>query len=255
MPTIAKFATLKLNLTNYKLVPIGAFDCSLRLCIKTWAGATFEDSTYKEASPTEIDFTNVTHAPSGQKPFSILKIDPALNRTRFGTYMINSYDWYMMSQFMAAQFSYNGKLLPDDTDDQGVPIMLYQTRDMPSMISKLADSLTNMIRLSDDRYFVEGQAFQSEVFINIQWAWLSLPVLVVLSANVLLAIMILQTWRSQTPVWKSSLLAFLLHGMKHDSLDTGGAATGLLSDMELLAEQKKVRLNGRAAQDLKFVAA
>jgi precorrin isomerase len=54
-------------------------------------------------------------------------------------------------------------------------------------------------------------------------------------------------------VWKSSVLALMLHGLKSDSSIVGNAPTGLLSEMEVLAEQKSVRLNGHSAQDLKFV--
>ncbi|KAF2829257.1 hypothetical protein CC86DRAFT_437031 [Ophiobolus disseminans] len=253
MPTVAKFATLKLNKTDTGLVPLRAYDCSLRLCIKSWASASFQDSSFQEAPPKVIEFQKVTHRNPGQKPFSILEIDPALNATRFGTYYINWYDWNMMATFLAAQFTYRGRDQPSETDDQGVPIMLYRTSDMPAMINKLADSLTNMIRVSGDSYIVKGQAFREEIFINIQWPWISLPVLVVLSANILLVIMILQTWRRRAPVWKSSVLALLLHGIKASRMDTGGAGISLLSEMELLAERRRVKLKGSGMQDLKFV--
>jgi hypothetical protein len=257
MPTVAKFATLKMNLTTSsygrELVPLGAYDCSLRLCLKSWAWASFQASSYAEPAPTELDFQKVTPRKSGELPLSTLETDPVVNASRFGTYKINEYDWQMMAEFLAAQFSYHGSQLPSNTDDQGVPIMLYRSSDLPSMIHKIADSMTNMIRTSLDSTPVPGQSFHEETFINIQWAWISLPVLVVLSSNILLAVMMIQTWRRQAPVWKSSVLALMLHGLKSDSSMVGNAPTGLLSEMEMLAEQKSVRLNGHSAQDLKFV--
>jgi hypothetical protein len=254
---VAKFATLKLNFTEDldSLQPISAYDCSLRLCIKTWPKAFFQDSNYGETTPTELDFTKVTHRQPGQKPFAILEIDPALNATQFGTYYINQHDWEMMTEFLAAQFSYHGNSLPSNTDDQGVPIMLYHTKDMPATINKLADSLTNMIRTSADSYTVAGQAFRNETFIRIQWPWISLPVLVVTSSNGLLLVMMVQTWRKRAPVWKSSILALLFHGIDVNTVDLGNLATRSLSEMELVAERSSVRFNGYNEQDLKFIGA
>lgn len=123
------------------------------------------------------------------------------------------------------------------------------------MISKPADSLTNMILTSPDGTLVAGQAFQDETFIHIQWLWISLPVPVVFSVNLLLAIMIVQTWRRRAPVGKNSALALRLHGLKVDSGNTGNVAATSLSEMELLAEQKRVKLNGRDVQDLRFICA
>jgi hypothetical protein len=166
MPTTAKFATLKLNLTTgvtsssgYQLAPIDAYDCSLRLCIKSWPFGTFQTSSYSKGSPTEFEFVKVTHAQSGEKPLSQLEIDPALNGTRFTRHMINRYDWQMMAEFLTAQFSHRGSTLPSNTDDQGVPIMLYRSSDLPAMIQKIVDSMTNMIRTSLDSTSVDGRSF------------------------------------------------------------------------------------------------
>jgi len=256
MPIVAKFATLKLDYINYTLEPISAYDCSLRLCIKTWTGASFQGSSFEEIPPAELDFQKVTHAPRGQEPFSTLEIDPNFNATRFGTYKINWYDWKLMKDFLATQFSYRyGALpsLPSGTELEGIPIMLYKARDIPSMIGNLADSLTKMIRTSGDEILVAGQGFQNETFIKIQWPWISLPVLVIISANFLLAIVIIQTKRRQAPVWKSSVLALLLHGLETNTVDTRGSATTSLSEMKLLAKKEQVKLNGGSIQDLKFV--
>jgi hypothetical protein len=107
MPTVAKFATLKLNFTgDHTLVPLGAYDCSLRLCIKTWTDASFQNSSFEEALPMEFDFQTVTHAQPEESAFSTLQIDSTLNATRFGTHMINMYDWVTMADFLGAQFSY-----------------------------------------------------------------------------------------------------------------------------------------------------
>ena len=254
MPSLAQFSTIKFNLTTGStglntLVPILAHDCSLRLCIKTWPGATVENSTFTTEPGKEIDFQKVT----ASGPFSILELDPTVNATKYGTYRINTYDWQMMATFLAATFSYHGSSVLSDTDNQGVPIMLYKTRDLPAMIQNLANSLTNMIRSSLDGTFVAGEAFRSEVFIKIQWPWISLPVIVVSSANSLLVIMIIQSHRKRAPIWKGSALALLLHGLRPGRTNTGDEHISSLSDMELLAEQKKVRLDGLTAQELSFV--
>ncbi|KAJ9656522.1 hypothetical protein H2198_004871 [Neophaeococcomyces mojaviensis] len=95
-------------------------------------------------------------------------------------------------------------------------------------------------------------SFNNETFIKIQWPWITLPVIVVLSANILLAIMIVQSRRKRAPIWKSSVLALLFHGLQPSRINTGNEPMSFLSELELLAEQKKVRLVGANAQDLRF---
>ncbi|EXJ63428.1 uncharacterized protein A1O5_11477 [Cladophialophora psammophila CBS 110553] len=254
MPSLAQFSTIKFILTTDSsgldtLVPILAHDCSLRLCIRTWAGATFENSTFTMEPPEEINFQRVM----ASGPFSILELDPTVNATRFGTYKINTYDWQMMASFLAATFSYQGSDVLSDTDNQGVPIMLYYARDLPAMIQNLANSLTNMIRTSPDSTLVAGEAFRSEAFIKIHWPWISLPAIVVFSSNSLLVIMMIQSHRKRSPIWKSSVLALLFHGLKPGTTNTADEHVTSLWDMELLAERKKVRLDGSTPEELIFV--
>lgn len=58
-----------------------------------------------------------------------------------------------------------------------------------------------------------GKAYWPATIIKVQWAWLALPILVVLLAAVILSISILLSKEGAQIVWKSSPLALLFHGL------------------------------------------
>jgi hypothetical protein len=73
-----------------------------------------------------------------------------------------------MAEFLAAHPSYQGSIFPSNSDDQGVVIMLYRSSNLPSMIDKVTDSLTNMIRNTGDRTLIADKLFQEPTFIDIE---------------------------------------------------------------------------------------
>ena len=92
-------------------------------------------------------------------------------------------------------------------------------------ISNLATSLTNHIRTaspaSDARF--NGTAYQLGV--KIRWVWLALPVAMVVFAILFLAIVMVQTAKSEVSSWKASPLTLLLFdvdgAIRQDALSSG----------------------------------
>lgn len=80
--------------------------------------------------------------------------------------------------------------------------------DTAAMSNNVAAFITNALRTQDGMQSI-GTAWQSVTFIRVRWIWLLLPAAVVLAASVLLGLTITQSYRHQTVLWKTSLLAFL----------------------------------------------
>jgi hypothetical protein len=85
---------------------------------------------------------------------------------------------------------------------------------------------------------VHGTTFVTEVFVEVQWLWLILPIILVVSGTMFIAIVIIQNKTNGTTLWKSSVLAFLYHGLHEVNKDDSMTA----SVMEKKAEGLVVQL-------------
>jgi hypothetical protein len=90
---------------------------------------------------------------------------------------------------------------------------------LPNNIShhmdRLSEALTNLVRSSSSGEFIPGQAFDNEVYVEVRWGWLSLPIgLLLISCVFLLATVIKSaTENDQVSIRKNSAIATLLYGL------------------------------------------
>lgn len=82
-------------------------------------------------------------------------------------------------------------------------------------MERLAEAITNVMRSSSVKDMVHGQAFDEEVYVVVRWAWLSLPIgLLIISLVFLLATVIKSaTEKDQVSIRKNSAIATLLYGL------------------------------------------
>ncbi|KAL1794152.1 hypothetical protein ACET3X_007573 [Alternaria dauci] len=90
--------------------------------------------------------------------------------------------------------------------------------DFESHMSNLTKAITNdMKSRSSGTMLVEGTAWSSERFVKIRWAWITLPAASLVGGLVLIFTMILHGKKAKAPVWKSSALTTLLHGLSEET--------------------------------------
>ncbi|MCJ1262181.1 hypothetical protein MMC22_002051 [Lobaria immixta] len=84
----------------------------------------------------------------------------------------------------------------------------------------------------------------TNLIIHVQWAWLALPIDLVVLALIFQIITMVRTSRRKTAIWKSSTLALFFHGrgVRGGVRSTGGAGMDDIAVMEDLAGRMKVRL-------------
>lgn len=104
-------------------------------------------------------------------------------------------------------------------------------------LSNMAASLTKL-GLDKSNSGVKGIMFRDEVFVSVQWPWLILPALLVIIGTIFLTVTIVASKKGNTPLWKSSVLALLYHGL--DGMETADYMTG--REMEKTAEETDVQL-------------
>jgi hypothetical protein len=80
--------------------------------------------------------------------------------------------------------------------------MQYLT-DMSNSSARIAQAFTNFIRQSGSTHAL-GKAYTSRPFVEVQWAWLTFPLVLVFTCIVILGITMFQTRRHDLPIWKAS---------------------------------------------------
>lgn len=137
-----------------------------------------------------------------------------------------SYLNYTMSGSQTKQYSVTNDL---DAWPNYVVQALNSTVDIAGMMSGLAASITTFIRQSDNRgslpdTIATGKAWKDETYVHVSWASFALPVSVLLAATIFLFVTMIRVSRERIPVWKSSSLAALFHGLTGENGDIAHAA-------------------------------
>lgn len=119
-------------------------------------------------------------------------------------------------------------------------IAMLPGRNVSAIMANVASSLTTVLRTGSNSTVAKGIVWQEQTVIHIQYEWLVLPIVLVLSSVVLLASAAMN--RSRAPLWKSSSYPLLYHGIQNwnDSEAKALADGHLESNREMEASAKTV---------------
>jgi hypothetical protein len=114
------------------------------------------------------------------------------------------------------------------------------TYSLDGLMGNVATSMTrNMRTRSDAGTPAMGHASSMQTFVHIEWAWISLPLVVLFGVLGFLLVVIARTRSHRIPIWKDSSLATLFHGIDFEGRARIGdgetldeAAEGLLASVE-----------------------
>ncbi|KAH6620699.1 hypothetical protein B0J18DRAFT_430451 [Chaetomium sp. MPI-SDFR-AT-0129] len=145
-------------------------------------------------------------------------------------------------------------------DSQGMGDAFLRTPNPAVAIHAMTDSMTDQLRAVHEQV-AAGESEQQIVFVQVEWGWLALPVVVQVIAVVFLVLVLIQSGRaSNLPLWKSSIVALLTYDVRFSDMDgqehaadyvqsekvrIGNLGTGVRSTRELdaLAETVKAKLD------------
>jgi hypothetical protein len=140
-------------------------------------------------------------------------------------------------------------------DTQDIIRVLWQL-DIDALFSNLAASMTRNVREVDwdDQTYsggylepvkgagtANGTAWVPEVYIQVRWPWLILPITLVALTILFLTLTVVETARSKVEVWKSSPVPLLFHGLENTEATRLRLAAQLV-EMERMAEKIPVKL-------------
>lgn len=126
-----------------------------------------------------------------------------------------------------------------------------QLQDIWDVFARIAQIMTEEVRELNSSDTVAGAAFVTQRYIQVSWQWMSLPIIVLLSVNILLVVVILRNRKRQMRLWKSSSIALLLH--QTQGFENEFSRLSNLEDLEEFANELTVQLKTQPGQGSKFV--
>ena len=101
---------------------------------------------------------------------------------------------------------------------------------LETIMHNIAASLTAHL-LNKSNETVSGTMSVSEVYVSVEWAWITLPAIVLLSTLILFICTTLGNKKHGLDLWKSATLPVLYHGLDNDLL-ADGPRYAMVSEME-----------------------
>ncbi|KAI0190742.1 hypothetical protein EV127DRAFT_364920 [Xylaria flabelliformis] len=192
-----------------------------------WCARTFRNVT---ATPRQLSYGSIDveelhfigskdDGTRGGDLTDIFSSSAGTNFTIYPTTRMNlmTYLENLLSQEAVEVDPYSPRLtLPVD-----LPTYLY-TADIQNLTTNLATTLSNQIRSANpgdnnNATMLRGTAYTKEIYIHVRWGWTILPTAAVFITSILLTYSILINMNR--PLFKSSAIALLFHGLDHDPVD------------------------------------
>lgn len=117
------------------------------------------------------------------------------------------------------------------------------TEDIDSWISNLATSMSNVVRSTNSSSRAEYSGTALALTVKVQWAWLTLPALLVFLSIGCLSATIIRTKQSTVNAWKGSPLTLLLCTLDADIKKDGNWQLRKRNGLENALGHRKVRLS------------
>lgn len=242
---------------KFEIDLLEANECSIYDCVKTYnvsirEGKAYEDviaSWHNESMPQERSGSIVY-------PRYLNPPNSSHNLNHSGPYMMNGEAQDSINGFVSGKFQ--GIVAVDTAknvawDGNGDPRWIYAEGNVSLVLENVALAVTDEMQTSQpNRLEIYGQQISDEIYVQIRWEWLTLPVLVVVLSAAFLLQTMYATYSCGARVWKSSNLVLLYHGLEFPPASEEYPLDEL-SQMDRVAKVHKVRLRRDDAWAWKLV--
>lgn len=117
---------------------------------------------------------------------------------------------------------------------------LNTSTNIPKTMDRVATAMSNRLR-EISNITIEGQSGSMELYIRVSWWWLLLPTSTVVFATIFLISITVTTRKHKLPIWKTSELTLLFHGLDLSSFGDDSVEMLKASEMEDIASALRVR--------------
>ncbi|RFU28332.1 hypothetical protein B7463_g8017, partial [Scytalidium lignicola] len=229
-------------------MPIHAWECSLSLCLKTYATVEITNSAANLSSSTKqplfaFDTPNTVYGADQQWLNLTTRSKPTESSSN---YTIRRADFYNTGNYLSTMFtaawSDGGGV---DSSQAGVPSVgpqLATSSNLSESMAILATSMAEAIRTGPNSTTISGNSYVQKTFIHVSWGWLALPLTLILSSGVMLFLVAYRTRKEGLPAWKNDHLAMLFSRMEGSEYQNISSRAGS-KDLENIARDIHVQLS------------
>lgn len=227
-------------------------ECLFHWCIKTYEASYGEGRLYEKLVSTYAGLPNVKEP---EVPEALRRFLFADGRMQSPAFNMTSKDIvYNIPENVTKQLGYAvfstlpSRITYGEADNDGQfpgkwnfpQVAPYKT---DSILGDIAEAMTNNMRASKTgTEQISGNAWTTENFVEIRWVWISLPGVVLLSTLAFVGITAFRSHKNQFPVWKSSALVTLLHGLTEEARERFDPKASP-SEVEAISQKMRVRLS------------
>lgn len=216
------------NLTKFEVL-----ECKLTLAVYFYTNISVTKNNLHIASQPSVPLVPVGPLTSGLNAYKPIgdQFPPEMQ------FHVNAADMGASMQLFQEIFTAESTF-PFGTETGIVPDVLHRG-DLSQITKNIASAMTERIRTGPNSTIFEGEAFQSETYIRVQWPWIVLPVALVVGAAMFLVCSVVMNARQRGVLWKSSSLALLLHSV--EGVKDGGFGRDIpLAGVDAWAEKTRV---------------
>lgn len=198
-------------------------ECTLSWCAKVYRDVSVQGSSlFAQIDEYPLSFTG--HSIENKSYYDVFEANSGFPTSLNATFTIQVANMESLSTFLSGLLStgsviqYSGEQ-GDNAYSFSIGTAMLSNPSIPYMAENIATGLTNVIRnLTNltDNYIIQnhGDSAVQVQYINVRWAWLSLPASIVLLGLLLLLITMVESHRAKALVWKCSPLALLFHPLQ-----------------------------------------
>ena len=275
LPHLATFSSLGRAVYNDGATPMVAMDCMMYACVAIYRASVSEGLLSEELQTTlRLDTPKKNWV--NELDISLDLPDSAYDTLRAGSprkYTVEGRTHFALIEYLGEQLSgsvsqVDGAAESDSSSDtaralwdNGGGYQMFDRHnvtgfDIGKVIDNLALTMEHRIRQANPKT-AQGITTDLVTYVEVDWAWLSLPFAIeALTMSTLLVVM-MSTARRKVPVWKGHALAAMLHGLplsevsseidrqmagEDDGTTTKKSTLETYHDMEAFAADVQVRL-------------
>ncbi|KLU85043.1 hypothetical protein MAPG_04075 [Magnaporthiopsis poae ATCC 64411] len=244
-PDITRVAVLRTTSDRVnsviRLDQVEIVECDISLAARRFSKITALGSVLSIGLEENIPMTPGDSSSAG--------ITVMLNQTGQPALRINIVDIFAINEFfLSSRFVgdiYTGVSVPPELQVQAGVGSAFRSGNMSQIIHNMTRSMSDQLR-STFNATAPGKTIGQVVFVQVQWMWLVLPLIVQLAGTLLLGLVLarLAACRDLQP-WKSSSVAVILHRVSDDG-QSGGATALLQPEVQDITELKRRAASTRA---------
>lgn len=211
------------------------YECVLFFCVQEFAAnmraGQYSENVVSSWPDARDELPNFPNFEPGQalEPATFTMKNVTWSRDSSDSYSVDTLTFAMLREWIfdyVGSVSMSSDLPPQQTtEDTGQAIYEFQKNGnntesfAAERLSKgLAHGLTVAVRsMSNSNMAAQGKAFQSRAFVKARWVFAILPIALVSTTCLFMAATLVITVRHEVPIWKSSALATLAHGLQDGS--------------------------------------